>query len=157
MARHMRNGRDYSRPGPKVDYELRKDSNNAARSGEVYDKIEEIQSSLSDIFIKKMKLLGRSSYSNVVNLNESFKNYDAIYVSSFIKTTGDTTKASTSIFAFSEDINVGDKITLVEESAYDRWYKTLLTISSETSFTTNNGYYTTVIGINLWPSKQKNY
>lgn len=39
MARHMRNGRDYSRPGPKVDYELRKDSNNAARSGEVYDKI----------------------------------------------------------------------------------------------------------------------
>ena len=39
MARHMRNGRDYSRPGPKVDYELRKDSNNAARSGDVYDKI----------------------------------------------------------------------------------------------------------------------
>lgn len=48
MARHMRNGRDYSRPGPKVDYELRKDSNNAARSGEVYDKIEEIQSHLID-------------------------------------------------------------------------------------------------------------
>ena len=48
MARHMRNGRDYSRPGPKVDYELRKDSNNAARSGEVYDKIEEIQSQISD-------------------------------------------------------------------------------------------------------------
>ena len=38
MARHMRNGRDYSRPGPKVDYELRKGSNNAARSGDVYDK-----------------------------------------------------------------------------------------------------------------------
>ena len=49
MARHMRNGRDYSRPGPKVDYELRKDSNNAARSGEVYNKIEEIQSHLSSI------------------------------------------------------------------------------------------------------------
>ena len=48
MARHMRNGRDYSRPGPKVDYELRKDSNNAARSGDVYDKIKEIQSHLSD-------------------------------------------------------------------------------------------------------------
>ena len=46
MARHMRNGRDYSRPGPKVDYELRKDSNNAARSGEVYDKIKEIQSQI---------------------------------------------------------------------------------------------------------------
>ena len=46
MARHMRNGRDYSRPGPKVDYELRKDSNNAARSGEVYNKIEEIQSQI---------------------------------------------------------------------------------------------------------------
>ena len=46
MARHMRNGRDYSRPGPKVDYELRKDSNNAARSGDVYDKIKEIQSQI---------------------------------------------------------------------------------------------------------------
>ena len=46
MARHMRNGRDYSRPGPKVDYELRKDSNNAARSGEVYNKIEGIQSQI---------------------------------------------------------------------------------------------------------------
>lgn len=46
MARHMRNGRDYSRPGPKVDYELRKDSNNAARSGEVYDKIKELQSQI---------------------------------------------------------------------------------------------------------------
>lgn len=46
MARHMRNGRDYSRPGPKVDYELRQDSNNAARSGDVYNKIEEIQSQI---------------------------------------------------------------------------------------------------------------
>ena len=46
MARHMRNGRDYSRPGPKVDYELREGSNNAARSGEVYDKIKEIQSQI---------------------------------------------------------------------------------------------------------------
>ena len=46
MARHMRNGRDYSRPGPKVDYELREGSNNAARSGEVYNKIEEIQSQI---------------------------------------------------------------------------------------------------------------
>ena len=50
MARHMRNGRDYSRPGPKVDYELRKDSNNAARSGEVYDKIKEIQSQTAPMF-----------------------------------------------------------------------------------------------------------
>ena len=46
MARHMRNGRDYSRPGPKVDYELREGSNNAARSGEVYNKIEELQSQI---------------------------------------------------------------------------------------------------------------
>ena len=46
MARHMRNGRDYSRPGPKVDYELRKDSNNAARSGEVYNKIKEVQTQI---------------------------------------------------------------------------------------------------------------
>ena len=150
MARHMRNGRDYSRPGPKVDYELRKDSNNAARSGDVYDKIEEIRSSLSDTFIKKMKLLGRSSNSNVVNLNESFKNYDAIYVSSFTKTNvGDTSKVSTSIFAFSEDINVGDKITLLGDNGFEHWYKTLLTISSETSFTTSIKYYITVIGINL--------
>ena len=50
MARHMRNGRDYSRPGPKVDYELRKDSNNAARSGDVYDKIKEIQSQIAPMF-----------------------------------------------------------------------------------------------------------
>ena len=50
MARHMRNGRDYSRPGPKVDYELRKDSNNAARSGEGYDKIKEIQSQIAPMF-----------------------------------------------------------------------------------------------------------
>ena len=49
MARHMRNGRDYSRPGPKVDYELREGSNNAARSGEVYDKIKEIQSQIGQI------------------------------------------------------------------------------------------------------------
>lgn len=46
MARHMRNGLDYSRPGPKVDYELREGSNNAARSGEVYNKIKEIQSQI---------------------------------------------------------------------------------------------------------------
>lgn len=50
MARHMRNGRDYSRPGPKVDYELREGSNNAARSGEVYDKIKEIQSQIASTF-----------------------------------------------------------------------------------------------------------
>ena len=112
-------------------------------------KIEEIQSHLSDTFIKKMKLLGRSSNSNVVKLNESFKNYDAIYVSFFTKDNVDHTKISTSIFVFSEDINVGDKITLVEESAYDRWYKSFLTISSNTSFSINNKQYTTIIGINL--------
>lgn len=54
MARHMRNGRDYSRPGPKVDYELRKDSNNAARSGDVYDKIKEIQSQIGQSSIAPM-------------------------------------------------------------------------------------------------------
>ena len=106
-----------------------------------------------------MKILGRSSNSNVVELNESFKNYDAIYVSSFIKTTVDTPKISTSIFAFSEDINVGDKILLLEESTYSNWSKLFLTISSETSFTTKtsftakqNRHYITVIGINFWPS-----
>ena len=101
-----------------------------------------------------MKLLGRSSNSNVVELNESFKNYDAIYVSSFIKERMNHTKVSTSIFAFSEDINVGDNIVLLKESTYTAWNKVLLTISSETSFkvmasNTTIKYYTTVIGINL--------
>ena len=98
-----------------------------------------------------MKLLGRSSNSNVVNLNESFKNYDAIYVSYFTKNDSDgSSKVSTSIFAFSEDINVGDKIKLMEESAYTRFVGTYLTISSETSFTTSKSeFYITVIGINL--------
>ena len=54
MARHMRNGRDYSRPGPKVDYELREGSNNAARSGEVYNKIEEIQNQIGQSQIVPM-------------------------------------------------------------------------------------------------------
>ena len=99
-----------------------------------------------------MKLLGRSSNSDVVELNESFKNYDAIYISCFTKTTGDTTKVSTSIFVFSEDINVGDNIALIEESAYDRWYKRVITISSDTSFKISYRNYITVIGINLWPS-----
>ena len=96
-----------------------------------------------------MKLLGRTSNSEVVELNESFKNYDAIYVSSFIKERINRTKASASIFAFSEYINVGDNIVFVEESAYDKWYRSFLTISSKTSFKTNIKYYTTVIGINL--------
>ena len=57
---------------------------------------------------------------------------------------------STSIFAFSEDINVGDKIKFLEESAYTHFATTSLTISSETSFTTEkSGFYITVIGINL--------
>ena len=110
--------------------------------------------SLSDTFIKKMKLLGRSSNSNVVELNESFKEYDAIYVSSFTKTSVDYSMISTSMFAFSEDINVGDKIKLLEESDGKIFNKTLLTISSETSFTIASsygkfGFYITVIGINL--------
>ena len=107
-----------------------------------------------------MKLLGRSSNSNVLNLNESFKNYDAIYVSSFTKDNLEHTKVSTSIFVFSEDINVGDKITLLDESNGTSWNKMLLMISSETSFATHPGHdkhYTTVIGINLWPSDKKNY
>ena len=106
--------------------------------------------SSSDTFIKKMKLLGRSSNSNVVELNESFKKYDAIYVSSFTKKSNDDSMISTSIFAFSEDINVGDKIKFLEESAYTHFATTSLTISSETSFTTEkSGFYITVIGINL--------
>ena len=93
-----------------------------------------------------MKLLGRTSNSEVVELNESFKNYDAIYVSSFAKNNGSN---STSIFIFSEDINVGDKITLMKESNGTAWSTIYLTISSETSFKTTQNDYTTVIGINL--------
>ena len=107
-----------------------------------------------------MKLLGRSSKSNDVKLNESFKNYDAIYVSSFTKTISlDSTKVSTSIFVFSENINVGDNIILLEESNGTTWNRAFLTISSETSFTITPkvGFYITVIGINLWPSGKKNY
>ena len=97
-----------------------------------------------------MKLLGRSSNSNVVELNESFKEYDAIYVSSFTKKSKEDTAISTSIFAFSEDINVGDKIKLMQESAYTRYVGLYLTISSETSFTTSKSeFYINVIGINL--------
>ena len=106
-----------------------------------------------------MKLLGRSSNSDVVNLNESFKNYDAIYVSSFTKNGKEDSTISTSIFAFSEDINVGDNIVLIEESNGSNWNnKLFLTISSETSFKIgHSNYYITVIGINLRPSKQENY
>ena len=103
----------------------------------------------SDTFIKKMKLLGRSSNSTVVKLNESFKEYDAIYVSVFIKTTSVGQRVSTSIFAFSEDINAGDKIMLLGESDGNNFNRLYLTISSETSFTTSIFYNTTVIGINL--------
>ena len=96
-----------------------------------------------------MKLLGRSSNSNVVELNESFKNYDAIYVSSFSKRSKEDSTISTSIFAFSEDINVGEKITLLQESNGDAWARVFLTISSETSFNTTIKQYITVIGINI--------
>ena len=99
-------------------------------------------------------MLGRSSNSNVVELNESFKNYDAIYVSCFTKNTIDASKVSSSIFVFSEDIDVGDYIMPLQESAYTSWQKVTLTISSETSFTikasnANVQFYITVIGINL--------
>ena len=106
--------------------------------------------SSSDTFIKKMKILGRSSNSNAVELNESFKNYDAIYISHFSKNTNNgTIRVSSSIFTFSEDINVGDKIILIEESNGTSWTKNSLTISSETSFKTYNSQFLTVIGINL--------
>ena len=86
MARHMRNGRDYSRPGPKVDYELRKDSNNAARSGEVYNKIKEIQSQIGQSQIvptSQSRLLLDTSevtYSEkIFTLEDDYTNYKELY------------------------------------------------------------------------------
>ena len=49
MPALYKDGKNYSHNGPKVDVELTKGSPNAARSGEVYNKIEEIQSQLSSI------------------------------------------------------------------------------------------------------------
>lgn len=77
MARHMRNGRDYSRPGPKVDYELRKDSNNAARSGEVYNKIEEIQSQIRNSFtIKEVLHVASTTTTETDYTTEPLDDYD---------------------------------------------------------------------------------
>ena len=44
MPALYKDGKNYSHNGPQVDVELTKGSPNAARSGEVYNKIEEIQS-----------------------------------------------------------------------------------------------------------------
>lgn len=81
MARHMRNGRDYSRPGPKVDYELRKDSNNAARSGEVYDKIEEIQSQIVPFDIKEVLHVASTTSTATDYTTEPLDDYDFFIVS----------------------------------------------------------------------------
>ena len=83
MARHMRNGRDYSRPGPKVDYELRKDSNNAARSGDVYDKIKEIQSQSQIGPTSQSRLLLDTSEvttsEKIFTLEDDYTNYKELY------------------------------------------------------------------------------
>lgn len=47
MPALYKDGKNYSHNGPKVDVELTKGSPNAAPSGQVYDKIEEIQSQIS--------------------------------------------------------------------------------------------------------------
>ena len=88
MARHMRNGRDYSRPGPKVDYELRKDSNNAARSGEVYNKIKELQSQIGPTgptspTSQSRLLLDTSEVTTsdkIFTLEDDYTNYKELYV-----------------------------------------------------------------------------
>jgi hypothetical protein len=46
MPALYKNGKNYSHNGPQVDVELTKGSPNAAPSGKVYDKIEEIQSQI---------------------------------------------------------------------------------------------------------------
>lgn len=81
MARHMRNGRDYSRPGPKVDYELRKDSNNAARSGDVYDKIKEIQSQIVPTASSKLLLdtTAVTTSEKIFTLEDDYTNYKELY------------------------------------------------------------------------------
>ena len=81
MARHMRNGRDYSRPGPKVDYELREGSNNAARSGDVYDKIKELQSPIVPTSQTRL-LLDTSEVTTsekIFTLEDDYTNYKELY------------------------------------------------------------------------------
>lgn len=87
MARHMRNGRDYSRSGPKVDYELREGSNNAARSGEVYDKIKEIQSQIGPnpiVPTSQSRLLLDTSEvdtsEKIFTLEDDYTNYKELYL-----------------------------------------------------------------------------
>ena len=111
MARHMRNGRDYSRPGPKVDYELRKDSNNAARSGEVYNKIKEIQSQIAPMFnnagahnaIYRGKNLGTSVTTAQYNAIKS-GTFDDLYIGDYWVINGKTWR----IAAFDYYLRCGD-------------------------------------------------
>ena len=111
MARHMRNGRDYSRPGPKVDYELRKDSNNAARSGDVYDKIKEIQSQIATMFnnagahnaIYRGKNLGTSVTTSQYNAIKA-GTFDDLYIGDYWVINGKTWR----IAAFDYFLHNGD-------------------------------------------------
>ena len=93
MARHMRNGRDYSRPGPKVDYELRKDSNNAARSGEVYNKIEEIQSQI----VPTASIESRETASKAYNVGDFLVKGGSLYKVTNAIAKGDALTVGTNI------------------------------------------------------------
>ena len=117
MARHMRNGRDYSRPGPKVDYELRKDSNNAARSGDVYDKIKEIQSQIGQSPIvptsQSRLLLDTSEVTTsekIFTLEDDYTNYKELYFEVEMN------------FSSSDDINLITSIIRVDTIRKDIQY-----------------------------------
>ena len=119
MARHMRNGRDYSRPGPKVDYELREGSNNAARSGEVYDKIKEIQNQIGQIGpnvpTSQSRLLldttAVTTSEKIFTLEDDYTNYKELYLEVEMN------------FSSSSNISLFTKIIIVDTIRTDYRYQ----------------------------------
>lgn len=113
MARHMRNGRDYSRPGPKVDYELRKDSNNAARSGEVYNKIEEIQSQIVPTASIEIGVTASKAY----NIGDFLVKDGILYKVTTAITKGDALTVGTNIVV----TTVGSELSSIKSNSTDKW------------------------------------
>ena len=130
MARHMRNGRDYSRPGPKVDYELRKDSNNAARSGEVYDKIKEIQSQI----VPTASIESGETASKAYNQGDFLVKEGALYKVTKAIAEGDALTVGTNIVI----TTVGGELSSARSNSFA--IKELLHVASTTSTLTD---YTT--------------
>ena len=113
MARHMRNGRDYSRPGPKVDYELRKDSNNAARSGEVYNKIEEIQTQIVPTASIEIGETASKAYS----VDDFLVKNGSLYKVTKAIVKNDTLTVGTNIAI----TTVGSELSSIKSNSTDKW------------------------------------